>query len=395
MTIKLKNTLIALSSGFLFISTAVAVEGYPDVYLDREQTIYIQGMTCGDFNKPNTLKPSAVYSNSKKILTGTYYFSSKYGNFSYTFAPIEGQPAEIMKRGLLTQGETSKDKMKIDQCLVGPIKGLPPQILKNLQLQTLAPNDLNWGRTMEQYAVITGRPAFSAGNYQDPRLVKANLSYDQQVYDANQAYKKALEVKFNSEFRRLVSDLPKKVEEAILYARQEDGFIQNKQYPVVEKPEVWTATSERRYNDQLRSLQQMHAWDNVIQNNFDWLHQLVGKEAELKEIKLANQTSLAWNEQSIHRTATVAVMFDDGKTLELDFTVKSEEIDESVFESLETIKVKSERERQSMIVKKKEPRVLQPVSDAEMLTVYSPTEKVNLFFSPFRDKKPGDSFRYY
>ncbi|MFC3151888.1 hypothetical protein ACFOEK_12680 [Litoribrevibacter euphylliae] len=376
------------------VSTAQAVEGYPDHFLDREQTIFIHGVICGDFKNPRSLKPSGIYSNSQSIEMGTYYFGSKYGNFSYTMAPMEGQPDYVMKRGLLTNGETDKTKMKIDLCIVKDVPSLPAQTRKNLNTTKLEANDANWSKTMDQYAMVTGRPAFAPNQYENPRAVATNLNHDQQVYDANQAYLKAVQVHFDSESARIANDIPEKLKQAIQYAHQEDGFLKTKTYPVVEKPAVWTPTSERRYNDDMHRLNTEKAFDQVIQQNFDWLFGLVGKDNELSSVAVDTQTTSDWVGQQLKRKVIAIAKFENGKSLELDFVISSEKVDSKVFDSLDQIQEKSNRERNSMIVKAKKQRELVEVSDAQSVDVYSPLEKVHLFFSPFRSKPLGETYRY-
>jgi len=384
----------ALASSLVVSSVSYGVEGYPDNYLDREKDIYIQGIVCGDFNNPRSLKPSAVYTNAENIPTGTYYFSSKYGNFSYTFAPLDGQPAYVMKRGLLRAGQTDKSQMVIDLCIVDDVPSLPAPTRKNLTQTKLTPDASNWDKTMEQYALITGRPAFGPDAYENPRAAMANANYDQQVYDANQAYLKAAQAYFDAEAERMASELPKKLENAIKYAHQEDGFLKNKTYTKVEKPLVWTPTSEKRYEDAMHRLHTEQAFDQVIQQNFDWLFALVGKENGLSSTSFDSQQKSQWNENVLERVITAKAKFDDGKELSLDFVVRSEKVDVALFDSLEMINKKSNSARNSMIVGAKKERPLVNASDANSLDVYSPTEKVHLFFSPFRMKPVGDTYRY-
>ncbi|GLQ31947.1 hypothetical protein [Litoribrevibacter albus] len=376
------------------VSTAQAVEGYPDYFLDREQTIFIHGVVCGDFKNPRSLKPSGVYTNSKTIETGTYYFGSKYGNYSYTFAPLEGQPDYVMKRGLLTNGVTDKTKMKIDLCIVKDVNSLPAQTRRNLTVTKLMPDDPAWDKTMDQYAVITGRPAFGENQYENPRAVAGNLSHDQQVYDSNQAFLSAAQVYFDSESQRIAKELPKQLAQAIRYAHQEDGFIKNKTYPVVEKPLVWTPTSEKRYNDQLHRVNTEKAFDQVIQQNFDWLFGIVGKGNSVTETSVVTEQPSRWDGQKLIKPVTAMATFENGKSLLLDFVITSENLDVELFDSLEQIQDKSNRERNSMIVRTKKDRELVKIADAKSLDVYSPVEEVHLFFSPFRTKSLGDGYRY-
>jgi len=53
----------------LFASSATyAVEGYEDVYIDREQDIIIHGIACGtDVNSLSSFKPSYVFTNTDTI----------------------------------------------------------------------------------------------------------------------------------------------------------------------------------------------------------------------------------------------------------------------------------------------------------------------------------------
>jgi hypothetical protein len=95
------------------------------------------------------------------------------------------------------------------------------------------------------------------------------------------------EQRFASESERLQNDLPKKLEDAIKYALQEDGVTTGKIYPFIEKPAVWTVTSKQIYNDTLSRQRQKKDWDKVIQDNFDWLFKVVGKDNDLKSTQLS------------------------------------------------------------------------------------------------------------
>jgi hypothetical protein len=378
----------------LSISSAHSVEGYKDIYLDREQDIVIHSVFCGDLNKLNSLRPFYVYTNSTKIDEGTYYYSTVYGNYSFTFKPIEGQPDQLRIRGLLKAGQTKKEQMVVDNCLVAPLQGLPPKLLSSLKQTMLTPNDPNWDKTMIHYGSVAGRPAFASGVYEDPRSTAKKSQYDQKVHDANQQYLEAAEQRFASESEKLQNDLPKKLEDAIKYALQEDGATTGKIYPTIEKPAVWTATSKQIYNDtQSRQRQEMD-WDKVIQDNFNWLFTVVGKDNDLKSTQLVPPQPALWNGQILKQRVTVAASFENGKSLELDFVIKSEKVNRDAFDSLETIAVKSNTDRKSIIGGTKKIRDLADPTTVSTLIIYSPTKKVNLFFSPFRGNKIGDYWRY-
>lgn len=388
--------LALLMSGFWMMSNCLyAVEGYEDLYLDREQTIYIHGIVCGDFKNPRSLKPTGVYSNSPKITKGTYYFGSKYGNFSYTFNPIEGQPEQVMVRGLLQEGQTKKEQMKADNCIVGKVAGLPASITKSLSTTILKANDAKWDTTMEQYAMVTGRPAFSPGIYVNPRATGKFQAHDQKVYDANQAKIKVLEQAFLKKSDAIAKGIPAKFKKADRYALQEDGFLQKKKYPVIKEPKVLTATAEKRYKEKLRKQHNERAWDIEIQKNFDWYFGVVGKGNKLVSTKLLSKSAPTWlqADHSLQRVVTVAAKYKSGKTLELDFLVTSSKVDAEVFESLETIQKKSNAARESMIVSAKKPRKIVK-ANANGLKVYAEVKKEHLFFSLFKAKEAKDTYRF-
>ena len=107
---KLRTTM-KRTLGFIlfFISTSsfAVVDGYNDIYLDREKTVYIHGITCApDAKNLRAFKGAIVYSNSKTIEKGTYYYSSAYGKYSATFNTTKN-PA-ILSRGILKEGQTKK-----------------------------------------------------------------------------------------------------------------------------------------------------------------------------------------------------------------------------------------------------------------------------------------------
>ena len=84
----------------------------------------------------------------------------------------------------------------------------------------------------------------------------------------------------------------------------------------------------------------------------------------------------------------------NGKSLELDFLVKSEKVEPSVFHSMKKIKTQAELIRNNPIASAKKAREPIKLPKAGSLTVYSPTEKTVIFFSPFREKSYGDTYRY-
>jgi hypothetical protein len=386
--------LLSISVVALALSSAHAVEGYKDVYLDREQDTIIHSIFCGNFDKINSLRPFYVYTNTAKIDEGTYYYSTKYGNYSFTFKPIEGQSEHIRIRGLLKAGQTKKEEMVIDTCLVGPLPGLPPKLLNSLKQTTLMANDPNWNKTMTQYATVAGRPAFAADVYEDTRSTASNNEYDQKVYDTNQQYLQTAERRFASESDKLQNNLPDKLEDAIKYALQENGATAGKVYPKIERPAVWTATSKKIYNDDLSRQRQEKAWDKLIQDNFDWLFSVIGRDNSLQSTQLVPTQPAQWNGQILEQIVTVAALFDDGKSLELDFVIESEKANRGAFDSLEEIAYKSNAARQSIIGGTKKVRDLIDSTQANSLRIFSPTKKLNLFFSPFRGKQKGDFWRY-
>jgi len=66
----MKKTIAILT--LLTAQSAFAVEGYKDIYLDREKAVNIHSIYCGkDLNKIRNLKPSYVYTNTAHIEVGT------------------------------------------------------------------------------------------------------------------------------------------------------------------------------------------------------------------------------------------------------------------------------------------------------------------------------------
>jgi len=376
-------------------ASIMAVEGYEDIYLDREQPVNIHSIFCGaNFDNINALKAAYIYTNSEFIEKGTYHFTSSFGNFSYTFNTFgDKDPHQLMSRGTLTNGQTQKSQMKKEACIVGKIPGLPNKLLKNIGKKTLTVDDPEWNQTMAKYGMF-GKPAFGKGVYKDQRTASQHDGHDQKVFDANQAYQKALEKQFAKAYKKITRKLPKQLKDAVKYAHQEDGFLASKVYREVKEPSVWTPTSKERYNDQSRKLAHEKSWDIVIQKNFDWLFALTGKDNKLKKTKVEAVSSPNWVGQTLEQKVTVSGIYADGKTLALDFIVKSGKADRSIFDSLEDIKKESHLMRNSPIARSKKPREPVAAPKKASLEVYTPTEKVNIFFSQFREKALGDGYRW-
>ena len=144
--------------------SVIAVEGYDDIYLDKQKDIVIHGVMCGDdLSDFGRLKPEVVFTNTPNIEKGTYYFKSAYGEYSLTFKPKENDA--VMLRGLLKGGKTEKADMEIQLCMVKDIEGLPKTLSGYLKKTTLKADDKNWAKTMEGYQLVAGKPAFGKGQY--------------------------------------------------------------------------------------------------------------------------------------------------------------------------------------------------------------------------------------
>jgi hypothetical protein len=360
----------------------MAIEGYDDIYLDREQDILIHSILCGDLNNLATLKPAFVYNNSQSIEEGTFYFSTKYGNYSYTFKPVEDQPEQVQLRGFLGPGQTQKEQMKIDYCLVKPLEGAPAQLNTQLTQTLLTADDPSWTTSMEKYALIAGRPAFAAEQYQDPRAMVLFAQYDLEFYENNKAIVKKLEDSFEQQSKEHINKLPEQFKQALAYAKQEDGATKNKQYPPIAEPAVWTPTSKALYEDKVRMQQQERAFDELIQQTFDWLFTQIGKESNLVASRISETTPANWVDNQRQQSVTLSTTFDNGKTLSLIFKINSAKANAELFESLETIKEKSNIKRQSLDIQRNQPRAMH--GGYSSFDVYSPVARVNLFFSQFR-----------
>ncbi|ETX11407.1 hypothetical protein MUS1_11155 [Marinomonas ushuaiensis DSM 15871] len=149
--------------GILLLATSfsvIAVDGYKDIYIDKDKDIIIHGMLCGDdLNDLSQFQPSSVYTNTPDVEKGTYYFKSPYGEFSLTFNTTANEL--IMVRGLLQNGQTSKDDMVKKLCIVKYAEGLPPGVAKYVQQKVIKAGD----KDLELYEAVSGSPAIGKGQY--------------------------------------------------------------------------------------------------------------------------------------------------------------------------------------------------------------------------------------
>ena len=144
--------------------SAMAVDGYKDIYIDKDKDIIVHGILCGDdLSNLSQFTPSAVYTNTSEIEKGTYYYKSPYGEFSLTFNTTENEL--VMVRGLLQNGQTSKDDMDKKLCIVKYVEGLPSGVKRYVEQKTIKANDPNKAGTLEQYELITGKPAIGKNKY--------------------------------------------------------------------------------------------------------------------------------------------------------------------------------------------------------------------------------------
>jgi hypothetical protein len=158
-------TILAMSS----CNLVYAVEGYQDIYLEKNKDLIVHGLMCGDdLNNLNRLKPAVVFTNTAQIEKGTYYYKSAYGEYSYTFNHSENDA--VMVRGLLKREQTNeqqstKDQMITDLCIVKDVEGLPKPLRKYLKKTTLKTSDESHEQTMKNFEMVSGKPAYGKGQY--------------------------------------------------------------------------------------------------------------------------------------------------------------------------------------------------------------------------------------
>lgn len=378
----------------LIILQLFAIDGLKDQYLDRESDIYMHTILCSkDKQRLTNLKPTLIYNNSKDIQQGTYYYSSAYGKFSYSYKFVEKQPNSVMIRAFLSEGQKQFDQNKVEICLVKKMNTLPAQFNSKISTLVIKPNDPKWNQYMAQGSMLTGKPAFAKGIYEDPRKTKDRGVYAKSVFEANQKFISAIENEYELKAQSITKKIKEEIQKAVAYAKQEDGFLENKVYKKVKEPAVWTHVSKQRYQDQLHSLRVEMEFDKLTQKNFDWFYSLVGRANPLTNVSLVNEPKGQWKDKILSKLITYELTFADNKKLHLDFTINSDKVNKKYFASLEAIeKDQYNREHNANAFDDKK-QELPKVEDAKNLKVYSSREKINLYFSIFSSKKLGDTYR--
>ncbi|MCV2403260.1 hypothetical protein OFY17_10250 [Marinomonas sp. C2222] len=148
----------------MFSVSAVAVEGYKDIYLNKAEDIIVHGIFCGaDINQLNRFKPSVVYTNTAEIEKGTYYFRSPYGDYSFTFNSTQNDL--VMVRGLSQGGASSIEDMKQEFCIVKYDERLPSGVKQYVNQKVIKENAPDKTKVLEQYELVSGKPAVGKGKY--------------------------------------------------------------------------------------------------------------------------------------------------------------------------------------------------------------------------------------
>lgn len=161
-TIK-KSVLIGLVSLY---TSAFAVEGYKDIYVKSNKDIYIHTIYCGkDFRDISSFSPSVVYTNTKSIEKGTYYFDSAFGKYSQSFNNVEGESDSLRARGILSKGQTLKAQMKVEFCLVDKDSRFPKILNGRVTKDILKSDDPSWNKKMKNYTLYFGKPAYEKDKY--------------------------------------------------------------------------------------------------------------------------------------------------------------------------------------------------------------------------------------
>ena len=87
--------------------SAMALEGYEDINLDKKKDLIVHSIMCSkDLKNLDQLKPVVIFTNTPTIEQGTYYFKSGFGDYSTSFSPTEND--SIKKLDLLQNGKTLK-----------------------------------------------------------------------------------------------------------------------------------------------------------------------------------------------------------------------------------------------------------------------------------------------
>lgn len=162
-----KSSIIVL----LCLCTSVfAVEGFKDIYIQNNKDIYIHTIYCAkDLSNLNKLQPSIVYTNTTDIDDGTYYINARGTKYSTTFNHLPGQSNSIRVRGILENGNTSKDQMDKQLCLVEKNSALPKMLNGKIATDIIKKDDDSWNKKMKQYTGYFGQPAYEEGKYLSQR----------------------------------------------------------------------------------------------------------------------------------------------------------------------------------------------------------------------------------
>ena len=352
----------------------------PDQFIDRNQTLYAHHIFCGNPNSLATLKPAFIFNNSSEIQAGIYSFNSAFGQFSYYLS--DSSAGNHIKQRALYSGQSNAASQQ-DNCIVKADDSLPAAMNQQLKTVTIDANDdANYSKQLEQYAMLAGRPAFGPGQFSEPKADAKLVEYDKAFHNNNQQILAAIQQLFATDSAQYQQQLADKFAQALAYAKQEDGSVNNKQYPKIEEPAVWTAISKQRYEDQLFRQNNEIDYDQLMQQNYDWLFSKVGRDSQLLKSTISHISQPIWQDNQLQQTITLQSQFDNGSLLSLDFIIKSQTVNAALFESLETISNKAANKRKSLDIQRNEPRKL--LLGYSELDVYVPYAEVNLFFSQFR-----------
>lgn len=150
--------ILALTSSM----SAMALEGYDDINLDKKKDLIVHSIMCSkDLKDLNQLKPVVIFTNTPTIERGTYYFKSAFGDYSASFSPTQND--SIKKLDLLQNGKTLKKDVETRFCIVD-VKGLESELPRALTFRikqdTVKADDKNWESLMKNYEFSAGKPVF-------------------------------------------------------------------------------------------------------------------------------------------------------------------------------------------------------------------------------------------
>jgi len=146
------------------ILSAIAITGLfassgKDISVDTNKDLYVHSIYCGDVSKMYTMKPAIIYTNTKEIENGTYYFKGNDLKVTMKYEEVKGFSKVVMSRTMsFKRTPSSKPYVRTDVCMIKKSKLLSKRYNSAIDVDFMKAGDTAARKDLSRYFSYFGEP---------------------------------------------------------------------------------------------------------------------------------------------------------------------------------------------------------------------------------------------